>query len=288
MMEIVGKSGINLTLAVLGTGQMGRGIVQLALQRGMKVIFVSRTQQRLAAVQNEIETFFLKSMSKQEAETLLQDNLLLSTNMASVAEADVVIESVTEDRTAKKNLFSVLNKVCSSKTIIVTNTSSLSVTELAERIDNPSRVAGLHFFNPVHKMELVEIIRTAQTSDETINFLTELSEKLGKKPVLAKDNPGFIVNRVLIPYLLEAVHLFEQGVGKEDIDQAAKLGLNHPMGPLALIDFIGVDIFQNIIQNLHDATSDQKFTTPTVIKKMINEGKLGRKSGGGFYSYLKS
>ena len=153
-MEIVGKSGINLTLAVLGTGQMGRGIVQLALQRGMKVIFVSRTQQRLAAVQNEIETFFLKSMSKQEAGTLLQDNLLLSTNMASVAEADVVIESVTEDRTAKKNLFSVLNKVCSSKTIIVTNTSSLSVTELAEGIDNPSRVAGLHFFNPVHKMPM--------------------------------------------------------------------------------------------------------------------------------------
>ena len=211
--------------------------------------------------------------------------LTLSTNYSDLSGADLIIESVKEDLAVKEDIFLQLNKVCSKEAIIVSNTSCLPVTELAGIISNPSRIAGLHFSNPADKMLFAEIIKTKYTSQKTIDYLVKLTTELGKKPIISDDTPGFIANRILFPYLLEAVRFYEKGVSKEFIDNGIKSAYNHPLGPLKVIDFMGLDTFYLISNYLYEATNEQQFMVPEIIKKMIQANFLGCKSGEGFYKY---
>jgi 3-hydroxybutyryl-CoA dehydrogenase len=241
-------------VGVVGTGIMGKGISQLLLSRGFEVISKSRNEKML-------------------------DGVKTTTNFGDLASADFVIEAVSEDFEVKKEVFRELSRVCRKDAVIVSNTSSISIDELAKEVDNPGRFGGMHFFNPVSRMELVEVVRGKKTSGDTVKQICELAHALGKTPIVVMDSPGFIVNRLLMPFMNDAALLVERGVASpEDIDNAVKLGLNHPMGPLRLLDLIGLDVFLNSMKNMGK--------TPTqLVKKMVSEGKLGRKSGEGFYKY---
>ena len=277
---------LDMQIGVIGTGIMGRGITQLLLRKGASVTLISRSNEQLKQVREQISKHLSTFVGLKEKEELLH-KLTLTTAIADLADADVVIESIKEDFAAKKNIFEKLNEVCSKETIIATNTSCLSVTKLAAQVTNPSRVAGLHFSNPVEKMLLAEIVKTKYTSQPTIALLKGLAERLGKKPTIVDDTPGFIANRIFIPYLLEAVYLFEQGVDKKTIDDSVKFGYNHPLGPLQVIDLMGVDTFYDIVQHLHHSTGNEKFKVPQIIEEMVAKKTLGRKSGEGFYTYNK-
>lgn len=277
---------LDLHIGVIGTGIMGRGITQLLLRKGASVTLVSRSNERLKQVQEQISKHLSTFVSLGEKEGLLR-NLTLTTAIADLADVDIVIESIKEDLALKRNILEKLNEVCSKETVIATNTSCLSVTELAELVTDPSRVAGLHFSNPVEKMLLAEIVKTKYTSQSTIVLLRGLAERLGKKPTIADDTPGFIANRIFVPYLLEAVYLFEQGVDKKTIDDSVKFGYNHPLGPLQVIDLMGVDTFYDIVYYLHRSTGNEKFKMPRIIEEMMTKKILGRKTGEGFYTYSK-
>ncbi len=271
-------------IGVIGTGIMGRGITQLLLRKGASITLVSRSNERLKEVREQISKHLSTFVSSEEKEKLLC-NLILTIDMADLARVDVIIESITEDLASKKIILKKLNEVCSKETVIATNTSCLSVTELAKLVTDPSRVAGLHFSNPVEKMLLAEIVRTKYTSQPTIALLKALAERLGKKPTIVDDTPGFVANRIFIPYLLEAVYLFGQGVDKKTIDDSVKFGYNHPMGPLQVIDLMGIDTFYGIVRHLHQSTGNEKFKMPRIIEEMAAKKILGRKTGEGFYTY---
>lgn len=279
-----------MNICVIGTGTMGAGIVQAFAQAGLDVCLKSRTQ----AAADKAVAKIAKSLSKLvekgkvteafKAETLshIRTTILYS----DLAQADLVIEAAVEDMALKKALFAELQTVCKPEAIWATNTSSLSITELAAATERPAQVIGMHFFNPAPVMKLVELIKGQKTSQEVFDTVFQLVQSIGKVPVTINEAPGFVVNRILIPMVNEAIGILADGVAScEDIDQAMKLGANHPMGPLALADLIGLDVCLAIMEVLHREFGEDKYRPHPLLRKMVRAGQLGRKSGSGFYTY---
>ncbi|MEA4922345.1 MAG: 3-hydroxybutyryl-CoA dehydrogenase [Eubacteriaceae bacterium] len=279
-------------IGVLGTGTMGAGIIQTLTMNGYEVVLRARRQ---TSVDNGIAkvTKNLEKLVKKEKITAAEKDEMLgrlqgSTDIEVVKDADLIIEAATENAEAKKALFAELDELCKPGTILATNTSSLSITEIAAATKRPDKVIGMHFFNPVPVMKLVEIIQGLTTSDETRDTILELTKSLKKTPVEVAEAPGFVVNRILIPMINEAIGIYAEGVADaEGIDTAMKLGANHPMGPLALGDLIGLDVVLAIMDVLYEEFGDTKYRAHTLLRKMVRANKLGMKTGEGFYNYSK-
>lgn len=279
-------------IGVLGTGTMGAGIIQVCAQKGYEVVMRARREtsieKGLATVKKNLDRMVAKGKMEQAEADEVFSRIHGSTDINIIADADLVIEAATEDMEAKKALFAELNTICKPETIIATNTSSLSITEIAVASGRPDKVIGMHFFNPVPAMKLVEIICGLTTSEETKATILELTQILGKTPVEVAEAPGFVVNRILIPMINEGIGIYADGVASvEGIDTAMKLGANHPMGPLELGDLIGLDVCLAIMDVLYKEFGDPKYRAHTLLRKMVRAGKLGRKSGEGFYNYQK-
>ncbi|MBR0599573.1 3-hydroxybutyryl-CoA dehydrogenase [Sinanaerobacter chloroacetimidivorans] len=279
-------------IGVLGTGTMGAGIIQVLAQNGYEVVLRARretsVEKGIATVNKNLDRLVAKEKMTAEEKDAVMARIHGSTDINIVADADLIIEAATEDMESKKALFAELDQLCKEGTIIATNTSSLSITEIAAATNRPDKVIGMHFFNPVPAMKLVEIIKGLATSDETRDTILELTKNLGKTPVEVEEAPGFVVNRILIPMINEGIGILADGVAKaEDIDQAMMLGANHPMGPLALGDLVGLDVCLAIMEVLHAEYGDDKYRPHPLLKKMVRAGKLGRKSGEGFFNYNK-
>ena len=279
-------------IGVLGTGTMGAGIIQVCAQKGdevgMRARHESSIEKGLATVKKNLDKMVAKGKIEQAEADEIFGRVHGSTDINIIADADLVIEAATEDMEAKKALFAQLNEICKPDTIIATNTSSLSITEIAVASGRPDKVIGMHFFNPVPAMKLVEIICGLTTSEETKATILELTNILGKTPVEVAEAPGFVVNRILIPMINEGIGIYADGVASvEGIDTAMKLGANHPMGPLELGDLIGLDVCLAIMDVLYKEFGDPKYRAHTLLRKMVRAGKLGRKSGEGFYNYQK-
>ncbi len=275
---------------VIGTGTMGAGVVQAFAQANMPVVMKSRTQASLDKAVGKISKSLAKLVEKgkvtQEYMDSVMANISTTVDYADFADADLVIEAASEDMNLKKEVFAELAKVCKPETIFATNTSSLSITEIAAITDRPAQFIGMHFFNPAPVMKLVEVIKGQMTSEETSNKIFELATAVGKTPVMVEEAPGFVVNRILVPMINEAVGIYAEGIASvEDIDSAMKLGANHPMGPLALGDLIGLDVCLAIMEVLYNEFADSKYRPHPLLKKMVRAGLLGRKSGQGFYKY---
>lgn len=274
-------------LGVLGAGQMGSGIAQVGAQAGLGVVIVDVNAEALQKARSVISKSLTKLEEKGKitnAQEVLNRIEFISA-MSALAECDFVVEAVTENEATKFKLIAELDTLCKPTTIIASNTSSISITRIAGKTKRPTQVIGMHFMNPVPLMQLVEIIRGLQTSDETYNLTKELSEKMGKTTVLSRDSAGFIVNRILVPMINEAIYTLYQGIGNvEDIDQAMKLGTNQPMGPLTLADFVGLDTVLSILEVFHESFGD-KFKPCPLLKQYVDAGWLGRKTGRGFYTY---
>ncbi len=279
-------------IGVLGTGTMGAGIIQVLAQNGYEVVMRARKESSiergLATVKKNFDKMVAKEkMTAEDAEAAFA-RISGSTDINIIADADLVIEAATEDMEAKKALFAELDKLCKPETILATNTSSLSITEIAAATNRPDRVIGMHFFNPVPAMKLVEIIKGLATSEETKEVILELTAALKKTPVEVAEAPGFVVNRVLIPMINEGIGIYADGVADvAGVDTAMKLGANHPMGPLELGDLIGLDVCLAIMNTLYTEYGDPKYRPHVLLKKMVRAGKLGRKTGEGFYNYAK-
>ena len=275
---------------VIGTGTMGAGVVQAFAQANMPVVMKSRTQASLDKAVGKISKSLAKLVEKGKIEQAYMDatmaNISTTTEYADFADADLVIEAASEDMNLKKEVFAELAKICKPETIFATNTSSLSITEIAAITDRPAQFIGMHFFNPAPVMKLVEVIKGQMTSQETSDKIFALATEMGKTPVMVEEAPGFVVNRILVPMINEAVGIYAEGIASvEDIDSAMKLGANHPMGPLALGDLIGLDVCLAIMEVLYNEFADSKYRPHPLLKKKVRAGQLGRKSGQGFYKY---
>ena len=278
------------TVGIIGLGTMGRSIAKLCLGKGMRVVVSARTpesgRKNLETLLGELAGRLKKGKMTQEQYDTMAGNIRLADGLKDYAGLPVIIEAIYEDADKKGALYRKLEPVVSEDAIIATNTSSISVNELSRFLEHKARFLGLHFFNPAEVMRLVEVKRTEHTSDAVVASAREFAERLGKTPILTPDLPGMFVNRMLFPMLLEAISVLETtGCDRKDIDDAMKLGANLPMGPLELCDFIGNDIVLNISNVLLEHTGDQRFKPPRLLEQMVKEGKLGRKSGQGFYEY---
>ena len=277
-------------VGVIGCGQMGGGIVQTCAQAGYDVKVTEINQTLLDKGLNNIKSNLSRNvekgrMTKDEMNVVL-NRIHGSTNISDFVDRDLMVEAVIENMDMKKKLFAELDTVCPPDTILATNTSCLSIIDMAMVTKRADRVLGIHFFNPVPVMKLVEVVKTIATSQETITAGKQFGEKCGKKVVIAQDSPGFIVNRLMIPFILNAIHMMDSGIAtKEDIDAGINLGLNHPMGPLALADLIGLDTVYFIANAMYNELKDPQFVAPPLLGKMVTAGWLGRKTAKGFYDY---
>jgi 3-hydroxybutyryl-CoA dehydrogenase len=279
-------------IAVVGAGQMGNGIAHVFAQSGFQVTMIDVSQEALdngrSTIAKNIERQVKKGTIPAEDQVKVLSRIDLNMDLEAAGEASLIIEAASEDAGLKYRIFTDLDRIAKPKAILATNTSSISITEIARRTSRPDKVVGMHFMNPVPVMKLVEIIRGLATSDETTEYVTDLSKQLGKTPVEVNDYPGFVSNRVLMPMINEAVYCLMEGVGKaEAIDEVMTLGMNHPMGPLALADLIGLDTCVAILEVLRDGLGNPKYAPCPLLKKYVAAGWLGRKSGRGFYTYNK-
>ena len=281
----------SLKVAVIGAGTMGNGIAQTYAANGHNVTLVDMSQEGiargLAAIRKSLDRFVKKEKITQEQSDEIMARVVGSTDLpTAVAGVDMVVEAVFEREDVKKDVFVQLDKHAPQGAILATNTSSISITAIASATSRPESVVGMHFMNPVPLMKLVELIKGEKTSDEVVSRTKEIAEGLGKTVGVAEDYAGFISNRVLMPMINEAAFTLYEGVAtREDIDTIMKLGMNHPMGPLALADFIGIDVCVNILDYMRDQFGDPKFRCAPNMRRMVEAGKLGRKSGEGFYTY---
>jgi len=279
-------------IGVVGAGQMGNGIAQVAAAAGYSVTCTDISEASVARGKKTIADSLGRLVKKEkltaDAAEAIQARITWSTELSAHAEADLIVEAATENVQLKFRIFEDLAKVAKPGAILASNTSSISITAIAAHTDRPDRVIGMHFMNPVPLMALVELIRGLATTDEVYAEVKEAAEKMGKTTVLGRDMPGFIVNRVLMPYINEAVYALYEGIGSvEDIDTAMKLGTNVPMGPLTLADFIGLDTCLAILEVLQDGMGDSKYRPCPLLRKYVEAGWLGRKSGRGFYNYAQ-
>lgn len=279
-------------VGVVGCGAMGSGITQVCAQSGYQVVVSEINDELLNKGLTAISNFLAKSVAKGKLSQQDKDATLArikgTTNTDDFSDCDLIIEVAVENMGLKKKVFTELDKICPKHTILATNTSCLSIIDIAMATSRPDKVVGVHFFNPVPLMQLLEIVRTIATSDETLETAQDFGRSLGKSIVTAQDVPGFIVNRLMTPFLLDAIRMLEASVAsKEDIDTAINLGLNHPLGPLALSDLIGLDVVLFIVDGIYEEFKDQRFAAPPLLRKMVTAGWLGRKTGKGFYEYNK-
>ncbi len=278
------------TVGIVGCGLMGSGIAEVCARSGYRTIVREVNDALLDKGMGYIHRSLSKAVERGKATQEEVDSALGrltgTTDLAAMSECDLVVEAIIENMDEKKKTFAALDGICPSPAILASNTSSLCITEMASVTKRGDKVLGMHFFNPVPVMPLLELVRTILTSDETLETAKAFGASLGKTSIVAKDTPGFIVNLLLVPYLLDAVRALENGVAtKEDIDAGMKLGCNHPMGPLTLLDFVGLDTTYYIANVMFDEFKDPRYAAPPLLKRMVLAGQLGRKSGKGFYEY---
>ena len=281
-------------VGVVGAGAMGNGIAQIAAQIGCDVIMRDIEDAFVERGMKNIDRFLSRSVEKGKLDASEKDSIVGrirgTTDMSQLKDVDFVIEAVIEDLELKKGVFRELDELCRPEVVLASNTSSMSLTEIGAATKRPENVCGMHFFNPVPLMRLVEVIRGYATSDETVAITTDLAKKMGKTTVeVKKDSPGFIVNRIMIPHMVEAIKIVEEGIAtKEDVDIAVKNGLNYPMGPFELMDLTGIDICYFVNEYFHkELNKELKWVSPNLLKTMIRAGKLGKKTGGGWYDHSK-
>lgn len=279
-----------MKIGILGSSTMGRGLIQHIANCGFDVVFRARRQesvdQALVYIEGQYDFMISRGWLAAEKKDENLARIKGSTDINIIKDADFIIEAATEDMEVKKELFRELGKLCRPDIVLATNTSSLSITEIASVTENPERVLGMHFFNPAPVMKLVEVIPGYNTSDASIAAAKKLAEDLQKTPVEIKESPGFVVNRMLIPMINECVAVLAENIASaEDIDKAMQLGANHPMGPLALADLVGLDICLRVMETLHEELGEDKYRPHPLLRKMVRAGKLGQKSGEGFYKY---
>jgi 3-hydroxybutyryl-CoA dehydrogenase len=280
-------------ISIIGAGTMGNGIAQVFAMNNYKVDLIDLNSDSLSNAMNTIsinlDRMIKKDIISDDQKLSVLDNLSTSTNIKDAKSSELVIEAVTENIGIKLKIFQQLDQLCPSETILATNTSSISITEIAAATNREDRVIGMHFMNPVPIMKLVEVIRGRKTSDQTTNTIIELSETIKKIAIEVNDYPGFIANRILLPMINEAIEALHTGVAKvQNIDSIMKIGMGHPMGPLQLADFIGLDVCISILEVMHEGLKDIKYAPSELLKNMVNSGKLGVKSGEGFYDYSNS
>ena len=277
-------------VGVLGCGLMGSGIAQVSAQAGYDTVVVEVEQKFLDRGMSGIDKSLGKFVEKGKLSSTDKDacmsRLKGSTSLGELAQCDIVVEAITENPQVKKETYTAIDSIVKKDAIFASNTSSLTITELSMATARPKQFVGLHFFNPVPLMKLVEVVRTILTSDDAFNRAFEFARSLGKEPVACRDNSGFIVNRLLVPYILDAIRAYEEGVGSiEDIDKAMQLGCGYPMGPFTLLDFVGLDTTYFITQVMFEEYREKRFASPPLLRKMVLAGRFGRKSGAGFYDY---
>jgi 3-hydroxybutyryl-CoA dehydrogenase len=278
------------SVAVVGGGFMGTGIAESAAVAGMSVIVRDVDAGSLGLAGRRLDTSLARAVQRgkldEDSARAARERIELTTELEAISEADLVVEAVPEDERLKLDVMGAIDAAVADHAVVASNTSSIPITQLAQAVSDPSRVLGLHFFSPVPVMMLVEVVVGLDTSDETVSRARQFVERLGKRPIETKDRSGFIVNMLLVPYLMAAVRMYEEGfASRDDIDDGMKLGCGHPMGPLTLCDFIGLDVLYAVCGSLYEEFKRDEYAPPPLMKRMVASGRLGRKSGRGFYDY---